>query len=84
LIKEHHPKLVILDIMMPGKINGLELCRFNKENIQLQATKVILLSAKGPDSDIDEGLDAGADDYITKPFSPSVLAVKVKQLMDVS
>lgn len=71
------PDVIILDIMMPGKFDGLELCRKIKSNVATSATKVILLSAKSQKADIDHGYEAGADVYLTKPFSPLALLSQV-------
>jgi len=81
LVDEIHPAVVILDIMMPGKIDGIEVCRQIKNNPATAGIKVILLSAKGQKKDIQKGGDAGADAYFIKPFSPMSLleAVKVTQ-----
>lgn len=73
LIEKHYPKIVFLDVMMPGELNGLDVCRFIKNSPNLQSTFVVLLSAKGQKQDIADGMEAGADKYITKPFSPLAL-----------
>ncbi|EEF79149.1 response regulator transcription factor [Methylophaga thiooxydans] len=73
LVAETQPDVIILDIMMPGKIDGIEVCRQIKSNPATAATKVILLSAKGQKKDIQAGDDAGADAYFIKPFSPTSL-----------
>ena len=62
------PDLVILDIMMP-KVDGFEVLENIKSNMSLKHTKVVFLSAKNKASDIQKGIDKGADDYLTKPFS---------------
>jgi|APCry1669189101_1035198.scaffolds.fasta_scaffold00168_3 DNA-binding response OmpR family regulator len=67
------PEFVVLDIMMPGGVNGLEVCRQIKENSALQSTRVILLSALGEKSNRDAGFAAQADAYLVKPFSPIYL-----------
>ena len=69
--------LVILDLMLPG-IGGLEVCRRVKSDVMTRGTPVIIVSARGEESDIVTGLEMGADDYVTKPFSPKVLAARVK------
>lgn len=79
LIKEKNPKLVILDIMMP-KMDGYEVCRYVKENHA--DTKVVFLSAKTKASDMEKGRLAGADLYLTKPFSNKDLVNKVKVLLN--
>ena len=72
LMKEEAPDVVISDVVMPGK-TGYELCRQIKSNIQLSHIPVILLTAKATVEEQVEGLDAGADAYVTKPFEPQVL-----------
>lgn len=73
LITLHHPKILFLDVMMPGVMDGLDVCRFVKDSPELKSTFVVLLSAKGQKQDIAEGMEAGADKYLTKPFSPLAL-----------
>ncbi len=68
--------LVLLDLMLPG-IDGLEVCRTLKGRDQTEHVPVIMLTAKGEESDIVRGLEYGADDYITKPFSPRVLMARI-------
>lgn len=80
MIQKHTPDLVLLDLMLPG-INGFEVCKEIKNNTETQKTPVIMLTAKGEDHDIVAGLEIGADDYITKPFSPSVLIARVKSAL---
>lgn len=79
IIEESEPELVILDIMMP-KVDGYEVCKHLKKNHQ--DTKVIFLTAKSKQQDIQKGLEAGADLYLTKPFSTKDLVAKVKTLMN--
>lgn len=69
--------LVLLDLMLPG-IDGLEVAKRLKGNAKTQAVPIIMLSAKGEEADIVTGLELGADDYITKPFSPRVLIARVR------
>lgn len=64
------PDLVLLDVMMPGGLNGLQVCQRIKSDAALKRTKVILLTARGQESDRQAGLQAGADEYLIKPFSP--------------
>jgi DNA-binding response OmpR family regulator len=64
------PEIVLLDIMMPGEMDGLQLCRRIKDDDRTRATQVVLVSARGHRNDIAIGLDAGADDYLLKPFNP--------------
>jgi two-component system alkaline phosphatase synthesis response regulator PhoP len=76
-IEREKPDLVILDIMLPGE-NGLDICRKMKGTPDLKNVPVIILSAKGEELDIVLGLELGADDYVSKPFSPKVLFSRIK------
>jgi DNA-binding response OmpR family regulator len=73
--------LVLLDVMMPD-LNGYEVCRQIKNNPATRSTKVIMVSAKVQKEEIEQGLKAGADDYITKPFEPLALAAKITKLLE--
>jgi len=77
LAREEHPVIIILDLMLPG-LDGLDICRILKNDARTEDICIIMLTAKGEESDIVRGLEIGADDYITKPFSPSVLTARVK------
>ena len=79
-MKSERPDLVVLDIMMP-KLDGYEVCKAIKSNPATKQTPVILLSAKGRNVDQKLGFDVGADDYITKPFSPRKLVERINQLL---
>jgi two-component system, OmpR family, alkaline phosphatase synthesis response regulator PhoP len=81
IIEQERPDLVVLDIMMP-KLDGYEVCRRLRQDDQFRTLPVILLSAKGRPVDREAGLQAGADDYITKPFSPRRLLEKMRELLD--
>jgi two-component system phosphate regulon response regulator PhoB len=77
------PALVILDVMMPGPMDGLEACRRIRATPSLASARVILLSARGQEADVRAGTEAGAHAYIVKPFSPQRLLEAVeKQLAD--
>ncbi|MEN6386609.1 MAG: response regulator [Phycisphaerales bacterium] len=78
--KSKLPDLIILDLMLPG-IDGLEVCKKLKGDSKTQNIPIIMLTAKGEDSDIITGLELGADDYMTKPFSPKVLNARVKKIL---
>jgi two-component system, OmpR family, alkaline phosphatase synthesis response regulator PhoP len=69
--------LVVLDLMLPG-INGLEVARSIKRNPQKMIIPIIMLTARGEETDIVTGLELGADDYITKPFSPKILLARIR------
>ena len=78
--QKYIPDIIISDIMMP-EMNGLELCKRIKENQNYCHIPVILLTAKSMISQIEEGLDAGADDYIVKPFQISLLKARIRNLL---
>jgi len=79
-VKREKPDLMLLDLMLPG-VDGLEICRQMKRNKDFSEIPIIMLTAKGEESDIVIGLEIGADDYITKPFSPKVLLARVKTIL---
>ncbi|MGQ9688711.1 MAG: response regulator [Desulfobaccales bacterium] len=74
------PDLVLLDLMLPG-IDGLEICRRLKQDSRTQHLPVVMVTAKGEEADIVTGLELGADDYLTKPFSPRVLLARVRAVL---
>lgn len=78
--RETHPDLILLDLMLPG-LSGLEVCRRLKGDPATEKIPVIMLTAKGEEEDIIAGFDAGADDYVTKPFRPKVLLARVKAVL---
>jgi DNA-binding response OmpR family regulator len=80
LIKQHKPGLVLLDVQMPGR-SGLEVLRLIKADPELKATRVILLTSKAQETDVEVGLMAGADFYLTKPFSPLDLLTRVEEAL---
>jgi len=77
MARTESPDLIVLDLMLPG-IDGLDVCRVLKNDPKTKQITVIMLSAKGEEADVVTGLELGADDYITKPFSPRVLLARVK------
>lgn len=81
IVHENQPDLVILDIMMPGEIDGLGVCHIIKSSDEFKDIIVLLLSAKGQKIDQEEGRSAGANDYLLKPFSPQILLTKVQQYL---
>ncbi|MFP4429684.1 MAG: response regulator [Spirochaetota bacterium] len=74
------PDIVVLDLMLPG-LDGLEVCKRLKRSDVTRSIPVLMLTAKSEDSDIVSGLELGADDYITKPFSPKVLIARVRAVL---
>jgi two-component system phosphate regulon response regulator PhoB len=74
------PDLVVLDLMLPG-VDGLEVCKKLKSDAKTEHIPIIMLTAKGEESDIVTGLELGADDYVTKPFSPKVLVARVRRIL---
>jgi len=78
--RDHSPDLIILDLMLPG-IDGLDVCRILKADPQTGSIPVLMLTAKGEEADIITGLELGAHDYVTKPFSPKVLAARAKSIL---
>jgi DNA-binding response OmpR family regulator len=79
-IKSSPPDLVILDLMLPG-LNGLDVCKALRAAPATSALPILMLTAKGEESDKVIGLELGADDYLTKPFSPKELVARVKSLL---
>ena len=80
LVASFAPHLVLLDVMMPGK-SGFEVCRHIRGNPAWHNVKVMMLSAKGRDIDVNQGLALGADAYVTKPFSTKALLATVRELL---
>jgi len=80
MIQEHRPSLVLLDVQMPGR-SGLEVLRLVKADPDLITTRVILLTSKAQESDVEAGLIAGADFYLPKPFSPLDLLTRVEEAL---
>jgi len=78
--RQNPPDVVLLDLMLPG-IDGLEVCRQLKSERSTRQIAIIMLTAKGEESDIVSGLELGADDYVTKPFSPKVLVARIRALL---
>jgi two-component system phosphate regulon response regulator PhoB len=80
IARKHRPELILLDVMMPG-IDGLEVCRALRRDPDTERTPVIMLTARASESDRIVGLELGADDYLTKPFSPRELVARVKAVL---
>lgn len=79
-IKNDPPDLVLLDLMLPG-IDGMEVCRRLKQDAATRDIPVIIISAKGEENDIITGLERGADDYLSKPFSPKILLARIRTIL---
>jgi two-component system, OmpR family, phosphate regulon response regulator PhoB len=80
LAREHKPALLLLDVMMP-LMDGFDICRTLKSDPETSSIAIVILSARSQDSDRDEGVAAGADDYFMKPFSPLALMRKVDEVL---
>lgn len=83
LLQNIKPRLMFLDVMMP-KINGYEVCTAIKSDPQLKDIYVIMLTAKGQEQDRLRGLSAGADEYLTKPFSPAHLVERARYIVQMA
>ena len=79
-VKQLQPHVVFMDVRMPG-MSGIEACRAIRSDPAIAGTPVILLTARAQTADVDAGLAAGADEYVTKPFSPHELACRVDSLL---
>jgi len=79
-VKRELPDLMVLDIMLPS-LNGFEVCKILRKDPQTRTLPIIMLTAKGEENDVTSGLDLGADDYITKPFSPKILVSRIKSAL---
>ena len=80
ITRKHLPDLVLLDLMLPG-IHGIDVCRILKNDKDTSDVSIIMLTALGQDEDIVKGLETGADDYVTKPFSFSVLEARIQSVL---
>lgn len=78
-VESERPDVVLLDIMMPGK-SGYEVCQRLRERPEFAQTKIVMLSAKGSEAEVNKGLSLGADLYITKPFSTQELVATIERL----
>lgn len=74
------PDLILLDLMLP-RMDGLEVCRVLKADHRTQTIPIVMLTAKGEEADVVTGLEVGADDYITKPFSPKVVVARIRNIL---
>ena len=80
VVENHHPDLIFLDVTMP-RLDGFEVCRRVKQEMDLTGTYVVLLTAKGQAYDREQGLAAGADLYMTKPFDPDELLDRAREVL---
>ena len=80
LVRSENPDLIMLDLMLPG-IDGLEVTRRLKNDPDTKNLPIVMLTAKGEEADIVTGLELGADDYITKPFSPRILIARIRAVL---
>jgi DNA-binding response OmpR family regulator len=80
LLQDQHPEVALLDVQMPGR-TGLDLTRAIRGSEELAATRVILLTSKAQQADVEAGLESGADRYLVKPFSPMDLLDQIEQLL---
>ncbi|MDY0003595.1 MAG: response regulator transcription factor [Polyangia bacterium] len=78
--RRHLPDLLLLDLMLPG-LDGFDVCRILRAEPKTAAVPIVMITARGEDADIVAGLEVGADDYLTKPFSPRVLVARVKAML---
>lgn len=78
--REQRPDLIVLDVMLPG-IDGFEACRCLKKLENFETIPILMLTARSEEADIISGLELGADDYLTKPFSPRVLVARIQALL---
>jgi DNA-binding response OmpR family regulator len=81
VLRRERPRLVLLDVMMPGK-SGFEVCQEIRSDEALRETRVLMLTAKGRETDIAKGLGVGANGYMTKPFSTRELVQKVREMLE--
>ena len=79
-VARYKPDLILLDLMLPGK-DGMQVCRELKQHETTRTIPVVMMTAKGEESDIVAGLELGAEDYVVKPFSPKVLTARVKAVL---
>jgi DNA-binding response OmpR family regulator len=78
--REVKPDIVLLDVMMPGQLDGYDVCRLLKQDPDTKGIYIIMLTAKGQQADKERGLALGADDYFVKPFSPMELMDKIENI----
>lgn len=83
IVREEEPQLVILDVMLP-RLSGFDVCQTIKQQWHMEDVAVILLTAKGQEYDRQQGLEAGADGYLTKPFDPDALLQMARETLGLS
>lgn len=83
IVLRERPEIILLDILMPGELDGVELCRMIKSWEDCRKCKIVFLSGCGQQQDLKLGMEAGADLYIIKPFSPIQLLASVEKLLDI-
>jgi two-component system alkaline phosphatase synthesis response regulator PhoP len=81
LVRRERPDLVVLDLMLPGGMDGLEICRRLRQDNTLADTPILMLTARTEETDRVVGLELGADDYVTKPFSPREVVARVRAVL---
>jgi len=81
MLEAVRPAIVLLDVMMPGELDGYQVCKRIKNNPATAHTRVVMLTARGQQADFEAGRQAGADKYLTKPFSPIELIGTVEDLL---
>ena len=79
-VRAHTPDLIVLDVLLPG-LDGLEVCKALRRNPTTAGIPIVMLTARSEDADVVAGLELGADDYLTKPFSPRVLLARIKAVL---
>ncbi|MBW2705646.1 MAG: response regulator [Deltaproteobacteria bacterium] len=82
MTRSEKPDLILMDVMMPGKIDGFEATRILKNNPETKDCKIIMLTAKGQRIDREKGFSVGADEYFSKPFSPKDLLSAVEAMLE--
>ena len=80
LIRREKPDVIVLDLMLPD-LDGLEICRKLKQSDDTRSIPIVMVTAKGEESDVVAGIELGADDYVTKPFSPRVLMARLRNVL---
>ncbi len=80
MAKSRKPDLIVLDLMLPG-MDGMEVCRRIRKDPEIRKMPIVMLTAKAEDVDVVTGLEIGADDYVTKPFSPKILTARIRAVL---